>query len=96
MEVTKTMKKEIPYISVQACPICGEHPELSKESMERPGGHGYRGCHTYEYKCGYCKLLKGSETHDIYDSPEEALNRAKKFWNEEVARSSAIMTQAGH
>ncbi len=96
MEITKTRKKEIPYISVKACPVCGEHPELQKDDLGRPGGHGYPGHFTYEYKCGYCKLLKGGETHDIYGSSEEAKNRAKEFWNEEVERISRIMTQAGH
>lgn len=74
------------YISVKACPVCGEHPELNKESLGRPGGHGYPGHYTYEYRCGFCKLLKGVETQDIYDSPEEAINRAKESWNKEVAR----------
>lgn len=74
------------YISVKACPVCGEHPELNKESLGRPGGHGYPGHYTYEYRCGFCKLLRGVETHDIYDSPEEAINRAKESWNKEVAR----------
>lgn len=74
------------YISVKACPVCGEHPELNKESLGRPGGRGYPGHYTYEYRCGFCKLLKGVETQDIYDSPEEAINRAKESWNKEVAR----------
>lgn len=89
-------KKESPYISVKACPICGEHPEFIRESMERPGGHGYKGCFTYEYKCGYCKLLKGGGTHDIYVGSDEAKNHAKELWNEEVDRISKIMTQAEH
>jgi hypothetical protein len=74
------------YISLKACPVCGEHPELKKESMARPGGHGYPGHYTYLYKCDFCRLLKGSETHDIYDSPEESKNRAKLSWNNEVDR----------
>jgi hypothetical protein len=74
------------YISLKACPVCGEHPELIKESLGRPGGHGYPGHFTYEYKCEFCRLLKSGETHDIYDSPEEAKNRAKERWNEEVDR----------
>jgi hypothetical protein len=96
MEVAKTKKKEVPYISVQACPVCGQHPELKQQTLERPGGHGYPGCFTYEYKCEYCKLLKGGETTDIYVSAEEAKNLAKELWNEEVGRVSRIMTQAGH
>lgn len=74
------------YISLKPCPVCGEHPELIKESLGRPGGHGYPGHYTYQYKCEFCRLLKGDETHDIYDSPEEAKNRAKETWNEEVDR----------
>lgn len=96
MEVAKTKKKEIPYISVKACPVCGEHPELQKDDLGRPGGHGYPGHSAYEYKCGYCRLLKGGETTDIYVSSEEAKNLAKELWNEEVERISRIMTQAGH
>lgn len=77
---------KVPYISVKACPVCGEHPELKKESLGRPGGRGYPGHSTYQYKCEFCNLLKGTETHDIYDSPEEAKNRAKESWNAEVDR----------
>jgi hypothetical protein len=76
----------IPYISVQPCPVCGEAPEFNRESLSRPGGHGYTGCYTYGYECGFCKLVKGRESDDIYSSPEEAKNRAKKYWNEEVDR----------
>ena len=90
MEVTKTTNKEIPYISVKACPVCGEHPELKKEDLGRPGGHGYPGHSTYQYRCDFCRLLKGGETHDIYDSPDEAKNRAKISWNEEVNRIRGI------
>lgn len=85
------MKKEIPYISVKACPVCGEHPELKQESLGRPGGGGYPGHYDYQYKCGYCRLLKGEEHHDIYGSPEEARNRAKKSWNDEVDRIQKII-----
>ena len=84
MNISNNKKKEIPYISVKACPICGEHPEKVRESLERPGGHGYQGCFSYEYKCECCKLLRGGETTDIYVSPEEAVNLAKELWNEKV------------
>jgi hypothetical protein len=94
MEISKTKKKEVPYISVKACPVCGEHPEKITESLERPGGHGYPGCHTYQYKCGYCKLLKGGETCDVPISSEEAINLAKQRWNEEVDRVQEIMTSS--
>lgn len=89
--------KDFPYISLKACPVCGEHPELEKHTLEIGRGGGYPGHFTYQYRCGYCKLLKGEETHDIYDKyPEEAQNRAKTNWNKEVDRISNIMTQAGH
>ena len=91
MEISNNIKKDIPYISVKACPVCGEHPELQKESLARPGGGGYPGYYTYQYKCGFCRLLKGIETNDIYDDfPEEAKNRAKTYWNEEVDRVHKI------
>ena len=87
MEVVKTNTeiKEIPYIHVKACPICGEHPQRVEESLARPGGGGYPGYFTYEYKCEYCKLLKGGETTDLYISSDEARNLAKELWNDKVA-----------
>lgn len=96
MEISKTKKKEVPYISLMACPVCGQHPELRQQTLERGRGGGYPGHFTYEYKCEYCKLLKSGETTDIYVSAEEAKNLAKELWNEEVERVSRIMTQAGH
>ena len=78
------------YISLKPCPVCGESPEFVKESLGRPGGHGYPGHYTYQYKCEFCQLLKGGETHDLYDSPEESKNRAKESWNEEVDRIQRI------
>jgi hypothetical protein len=92
-KISKNKKKEIPYISVKACPVCGEHPELKKETLERGRGCGYPGCYDYEYQCGYCQLLKGGTTHDIYVSSEEAINLAKKAWNEEVDRIERIIEQ---
>jgi hypothetical protein len=80
------METKVPYISLKACPVCGEHPELKKESLGRPGGHGYPGHFTYEYKCEFCGLLKGGESHDLYTSSDEAKNRARETWNEEVDR----------
>lgn len=85
IQTKKTAINEIPYISLAACPICGEHPEKVKESLEGPNGRGYRGCFTYEYKCECCKLLRGGETTDIYVSSEEANNLAKELWNDKVA-----------
>lgn len=80
------------YISLKPCPVCGEHPEFVKESLARPGGHGYPGHYTYQYKCERCGLLKSQETHDIYDDiPELAKNRAKEGWNAEVLRVEGFM-----
>ena len=86
MEIAKTIKKEVPYISLKACPVCGEHPELQRADLGRPGGHDYPGHFTYEYQCGFCRLLKGGETTDIYVSSDEAKNLAKELWNKEVDR----------
>lgn len=92
MEISKAVKNDIPYIFLKPCPICGEHPELRTESMGRPDGHGYPGHYMYLYRCGYCKLLdSGGWKHDIYDSPEEAKNRAKDGWNTEVDRIQNII-----
>ena len=87
MEISKNTKtKEVPYIEVKACPVCGARPDMSKESLARPNGGGYPGHYEYQFKCSYCMLLKGDETHDIYTPPEEAVNRAKKLWNLAVDR----------
>jgi hypothetical protein len=95
MEISnEAVKKDIPYISVKACPVCREYPDRITESLERRGGHGYPGCHTYQYKCGCCKLLKGSETCDVPISSEEAINLAKQRWNEEVERVEKIMRES--
>lgn len=72
------------YISLKVCPICGEPPEFRKESLGRPGGHGYPGHFDYQYKCECCQLIKGESHHDIYDSPEDSKNRAKTSWNQKV------------
>ena len=77
--------KSTGYISLLRCPICGEAPEKEKESLGRPGGHGYPGHFSYEYRCGCCKLLRGGETSDIYVSSEEANNQARELWNDKVA-----------
>lgn len=85
IQTMKTAINKSPYISLAACPICGEHPEKVKESLEGPNGRGYRGCFTYEYRCECCKVLRGEATSDIYLSAEEANNLAKKLWNDKVA-----------
>jgi hypothetical protein len=74
------------YISLKLCPVCGEPPEKSTYSLERPGGHGYAGCHSYQYKCECCGLIKGKDIDDIYLPTEAAQNRARETWNEEVER----------
>lgn len=74
------------YISLKLCPICGEPPEKISCSLERPSGHGYAGCRTYQYACDCCCLVKGDEVNDIYLPREAAQNRAREAWNEEVAR----------
>ena len=79
------------YIKLNACPICGEHPELKKESLAGPRNIGYPGHFTYQYRCNFCTLLRGEEHHDIYDkNPEDAKNRAKESWNKEVDRIRAF------
>lgn len=74
------------YVSIKLCPICGEVPEKVTYSLERPGGHGYVGCHSYQYKCECCKLVKGGDIDDIYLSNADAQNHAKETWNAEVDR----------
>lgn len=93
MEISKTTSKEIPYISVKACPICGEHPTLRQESLARPGGHGYPGHFDYTYFCEYCRALSGGTTHDIYQTAAEARNHAKELWNAEVDRVQTYMNR---
>lgn len=78
------------YISLKPCPVCGEHPEKHTRSLERPGGHGYRGCYIYQYKCECCKLVKGGEIDDIYRHKDVAQQDARKSWNEEVDRIIAL------
>lgn len=79
------------YIELQACPICGAHPEKDVCDLGRPGGHGYPGCYTYQYKCERCGLVKGRETNDIYDHKAVAQNEARQFWNEECDRIKKLM-----
>lgn len=89
MEISKMTKEEIPYISVKVCPVCGESPEKVTEGLEGPNGRGYRGCRSYQYRCDCCKLVRGTETTDIYVDREVAQNNAKKSWNDEVDRITA-------
>ena len=86
MEISKATKKDLPYISVKLCPICGEVPERATQHLGRPRGHGYPGCYSYQYKCECCRLVSGVEACDISKSKEEAIARAKETWNAEVER----------
>jgi hypothetical protein len=79
------------YVSIKLCPICGEVPEKTTYSLERPGGHGYAGCHSYQYKCECCKLVNGGDIDDIYLSNADAQNRAKETWNAEVERIQLLL-----
>lgn len=79
------------YISLKLCPICGEVPEKTTYSLERPGGHGYAGCHSYQYKCECCGLVKGKDIDDIYMCSPVAQNRARETWNEEVDKVQAYL-----
>ena len=86
MEISKATNKEVPYISVKPCPVCGEHPDRMTYDLGRSGGRGYPGHYSYKYVCTFCQLLKGGETSDIYVSSGEAINLAKELWNDEVDR----------
>lgn len=97
MEISKisNSKKNFNFIRARACPVCGEHPELQKIDLGRPGGHGYPGNFSYKYVCNFCKLLKGEEICDISMSSEEANALAKQSWNGEVDRVTKLQ-QAYH
>ena len=79
------------YISLEACPICGDHPDRITVDLGKPGGRGYPGCHTYEYVCEHCGLVRSGSFNDISGSTEEAVTRAKEAWNTEVCRITSLM-----
>jgi hypothetical protein len=79
------------YIELEVCPICGAHPDREKESLERPGGHGYPGHYTYQYKCEKCKMVKSLVFDDVYGSEEDANRRARLSWNTECAKVLGFM-----
>jgi hypothetical protein len=81
------------FVSLKLCPICGEAPERTSYDLGRPGGHGYPGHTSYQYKCECCGLLKGSDCDDIYGSKETAIRRAKETWNEEVDRTTEFLSR---
>ena len=81
------------YVSLKFCPICGEVPEKITHDLGRPGGHGYPGHKSYQYKCECCKLVKGGDIDDIYRPNEEAQNRAKETWNKEVDRIIELLSR---
>ena len=74
------------YIELLPCPICGAHPDRTKESLAKSGGHGYPGSCSYQYKCEKCGYLKGDSTTDVYDHFTVADARARISWNKEVQR----------
>ena len=74
------------YVSIKLCPVCGEVPEKTVYDLGRPGGHGYPGHKSYQYKCECCKLVKGGDIDDIYMPNNVAQLRAKETWNAEVDR----------
>lgn len=77
---------------IKRCPICGNIPVMNTESMEKPGGHGYPGCHAIRLKCHHCDLLKCSSSNTVGGiSIEEAKKRATENWNEEVDRIERLM-----
>ncbi len=79
------------YIELQPCPICGAHPDKDVISLERPGGHGYKGCYMYQYKCPKCGLIKGQQIDDVYRHKDVAQNDARRAWNEEVTKVRMYM-----
>lgn len=74
------------FVSIKLCPVCGEAPEKTTYDLGRPGGHGYPGHRSYQYKCECCQLVRGKDCDDIYCPNETAQRRAKETWNEEVDR----------
>jgi len=81
------------YVSIKLCPICGEVPEKTSYDLGRPGGHGYPGHKSYQYKCECCGLVKGKDIDDIYCPTETAIRRAKETWNEEVDRVIELISR---
>lgn len=81
------------YVSIKLCPICGEVPERTVTDLGRPGGHGYPGHKSYQYKCECCKLIEGTAITDIYEPSQIALNRAKVEWNVEVERIQGFLNR---
>ena len=81
-------------IKTKCCPICGDKPVQHRESMAAPGGHGYPGHFTYNYKCEYCNRVSSKITRtDLYCSPVEADANARNDWNEEVDYLTGFLRQ---
>ena len=79
-------------IKTKVCPICGKLPVLRQEVFDIGKCRSYsKQYYVYQYACGYCRLLKSEEMHDIYISSEEAKGNAAESWNEEVDRIIRIM-----
>lgn len=85
-KLKERMNKNAITEGAKQCPICGASPALDKRSLDFGNGHGYPGCHAYQYKCSKCGIIKSEETYDIGDDEEEltAEQRALKDWNETV------------
>jgi hypothetical protein len=81
------------YVSIKLCPVCGEVPERVSYDLGRPGGHGYPGHKSFQYKCECCKVVKGGDIDDIYCPTETAIRRAKETWNEEVDRITEFLSR---
>lgn len=75
-----------PEVRVMLCPVCGSPPQRVEYDLGKPGGRGYPGHKTYQYKCEFCNLVRGTEVTDIYEAAGQAINRAKLGWNTEVER----------
>lgn len=81
------------YIELEACPICGAHPDKDVVSLGKPHGGGYPGHYLYQYKCEKCGLVKGEQIDDVYRSKDVAQNDARGSWNEEVDRIRTLMRE---
>jgi hypothetical protein len=86
-----TTNQKVNFIPVKPCPICGAGPQRIKESLSRPGGRGYPGYFTYQYRCECCKLLKSEELSDLYEKEEAVIEKAKVSWNQKVEEVQAYL-----
>ena len=78
------------------CAICGGTPFIEKRSLERPGGHGYRGCNEYSAhcttdRCPYKRLP--FSTDDIYCDEDKAIKKLILIWNEEMEHTLKLIKE---